>query len=140
MLCHDVDTHDKEYIVTNEFGLFVNLDYAHKSQDECAQIWNSIMEAMLEYGFSFKKRAFVMTTEKSRDQISLDVRHLFDAIQLKQKNFYSFIMDCYILNLAGCNDLTLPDTSDTIEVEDISLDDLNIIGVDYDLLFKQNKT
>ncbi len=126
--------------MTNEFGLFVNLDYAHKSQDECAQIWHCIMEVLLDYGFLFQKRAFVIHTEKNRDQISLDVRHLFDVIQLEQPNFYSFIVDCYILNLEGCNDLTLPDTSDTIEVEDISLDDLNIIGVDYDLLFKKNNT
>jgi hypothetical protein len=40
--------------VTNEFGLFVNLDYAHKSQDECSLIWQNIMDAMLEYGFLFK--------------------------------------------------------------------------------------
>lgn len=136
MQSHDVKIY-KEYIVSNEFGLFVNLDYAHKSQDECALTWDSIMEAMIEYGFVFKKRTFAIVTEKSRDEISLDVRHLFDAIQLKQQDFYSFIVDCYILNLEGCNDLTLPDTSDTIEVEDISLDDLNIIGVDYDLLFKR---
>jgi len=125
--------------VLNEFGLFVNLDYAHKSQDECTQVWQLILDAMLEYGFSFQKRAFVIHTEKSRDEISLDVRHLFDEIQITHSSFYSFIIDCYILNLEGCTDLTLPDTSNTIEVEDISLDDLNINGVDYDLLFKRNK-
>ena len=125
--------------MTNEFGLFVNLDYAHKSQDECSLIWQNIMDAMLEYGFLFKKRAFVICTEKSRDEISVDVRHLFDDIQTIQQDFYSYIIDCYILNLESCNDLTLPDTSDTIEVEDISLSDLNMIGVDYDLLFKRNK-
>lgn len=126
--------------MSNEFGLFVNLDYAHKSQSECAQIWKNIMDAMLEYGFLFKKRAFTINTEKSRDEISSDVRTLFDEIQSKQYDFYSYIIDCYILNLESCNDLTLPDTSSTIEVEDISLNDLNIIGVDYDLLFKKNKT
>ncbi|MCW8931188.1 MAG: hypothetical protein OQL19_13220 [Gammaproteobacteria bacterium] len=123
----------------NEFGLFVNLDYAHKSHEECSQTWQNIMDAMLGYGFMFKKRAFVINTDQTRDEISIDVRHLFDEIQLKQPSFYSFIIDCYILNLESCNDLTLPDTSESIEVEDISLSDLNVIGVDYDLLFKQDK-
>ena len=124
--------------MSNEFGLFVNLDYAHKSEDECALIWQSIMNTMLHYGFIFKKRTFVIKTEKNRDEISIDVRHLFDEIQAEQHDFYSYIIDCYILNLESCNDLTLPDTSDTIQVEDISLQDLNTIGVDYDLLFKRN--
>ncbi len=48
-------------------------------------------------------------------------------IQSKQYDFYSYIIDCYILNLESCNDLTLPDTSDTIEVED------NGPGIDEDL-------
>lgn len=124
----------------NEFGLFVNLDYAHKSEDECYLIWQMIMDAMLKYGFAFKKRAFIITTEKDRNEISLDVRHLFDEIQSVQQNFYSYIIDCYILSLESYNDLTLPDTTDSIEVEDISLNDLNKIGVDYDLLFKKNKS
>lgn len=122
--------------MSNEFGLFVNLDYAHKSKDECALIWQSIMNTMLNYGFSFRKRAFIICTEKNRDEIAVDVRHLFDEIQAGQQDFYSYITDCYILNYESCNDLTFPDTTDTIEVEDISLEDLNIIGVDYDLLFK----
>ena len=123
--------------MSHEFGLFVNLDYAHKSEDECTLIWQNIMDAMLNYGFSFRKRAFIITTDKNRDEIAMDVRHLFDEIQAGQQNFYSYITDCYILNYESCNDLTFPDTSDTIEVEDISLEDLNVIGVDYDLLFKQ---
>ena len=125
--------------MSNEFGLFVNLDYAHKSEGECALIWQSIMNTMIHYGFIFKKRTFVIKTEKNRDEISVDVRRLFDEIQAEQHNFYNYIIDCYILNLESCNDLTLPDTSDTIQVEDISLQDLNTIGVDYDLLFKRNK-
>lgn len=126
--------------MSNEFGLFVNLDYAHKSQEECALIWQSIMDSMLHYGFLFKKRAFTITTTKSRDEVSLDIRHLFDELQLKQDKFYSYIIDCYILNIENCVDLTLPDTSDSIQVEDISLKDLNSIGVDYDLLFKRGKS
>jgi len=62
----------KESNVPNEFGLFVNLDYAHKSQDECADIWHLIMNAMIKYGFSFEKRAFVIITEKNRDEIALE--------------------------------------------------------------------
>ncbi len=123
----------------NVFGLFVNLDYAHKSQDECTQVWHIILDAMLEHGFSLQKRAFVIHTEKSRDEIAAEVRHLFDEIQARHQTFYGFIIDCFILDLESYNDLTLPDTSDTIEVEDISLDDLNINGVDYDLLFKKKK-
>lgn len=122
----------------NQFGLFVNLDYAHKPQEECHVIWESIAEAMLDYGFIFKRRAFAITSDKNRDEISLDIRHLFDLIQLGEPDFYNYIVDCYILNVENCNDLTLPDTTESIEVEDISLQDLNTIGVDYDLLFKKN--
>lgn len=128
---------NKENIMSNRFALFINLDYAHKSESECALIWQSIMDTMLNYGFLFRKRAFVITTEKNRDEISVAVRRLFDGLQAEQQFFYSYITDCYILNYESCNDLTLPDTSDTIQVEDISLEDLNTIGVDYDLLFKQ---
>ncbi|WP_198264219.1 hypothetical protein [sulfur-oxidizing endosymbiont of Gigantopelta aegis] len=121
--------------MSNQFGLFIHLDYAHKPQDDCAMVWQNIMDTMQGYGFDFNKRAFFIDTDKSRDDISQDIRHLFDEIQLVQADFYSYIMDCYILNYETCSDLTLPDTSETIEVEDISLQDLNTIGVDYDLLF-----
>ncbi len=129
-------SNNKDFIVSNTFALFVNLDYAHKPQAECAQIWQSILDTMLGNGFLFRKRAFVISTEKTRDEIAMDVRHLFDEIQSRQANFYSYIIDCFILNYENCNDLTFPDTSDSIQVEDISLEDLNKIGVDYDLLFK----
>ncbi len=121
-----------------QFGLFINLDYAHKSQQQCHRVWERITATMLDYGFEFKRRAFAITTDRDRDEISQDVRHLFDRIQLNEPDFYSYVVDCYILDVENCNDLTLPDTTDSIEVEDISLQDLNTIGVDYDLLFKKN--
>jgi len=124
--------------MTNKFGLFVNLDYAHKAQSECSMVWQKILDTLLQYGFSFQKRAFAINTEKNGDELSLDVRSLFDDIQAKQNDFYDYIIDCYILNLENCTDLTLPDTSNSIDVEDISLEELDTIGIDYDLLFKKN--
>lgn len=124
--------------MTNKYGLFVNLDYAHKPQSECSMVWQKISDTLLQYGFSFQKRAFTINTEKSREALSFDVRALFDDIQAKQNDFYSHIIDCYILNYEHCTDLTLPDTSNSIDVEDISLEELNTIGIDYDLLFKKN--
>ena len=126
-------------IMTNKFGLFINLDYAHKSHNECSLIWQEIMNKMLKYGFSFNKRTFSFNTEKSSEEISLDVRCLFDEIQAEHHDFYSYITDCYILNLEGCHDLTLPDTSNSIDVEDISLQDLKAHGVEYDLIFKKTE-
>jgi len=122
--------------MTNKFGLFINLDYAHKPDHDCALVWQKISDKLLNYGFSFQKRAFSINTDKNRDDISSDVRGLFDEIQAEQDDFFAYIVDCYILNLDNCTDLTLPDTSNSIDVEDISLQDLNTIGIDYDLLFK----
>jgi hypothetical protein len=111
--------------MSNKFGVFVNLDYAHKAKSECSIVWNKISAKMLEYGFLFKKRTFAIITEKHSSEVSLDVRRLFDEIQLEQQDFYSYLTDCYILNLDGCNDLTFPDTSSSIEVEYISLQNFN---------------
>lgn len=126
--------------MSNKFGLFINLDYAHKPTAECSYIWQKIMDTMLHNGFSFQRRAFTIATEKSRDDLAHFVRELLDNLQSEQDNFYSFIIDCYILNLENCSDLTLPDTSDSIDVEDITLQDLNTIGIDYELLFKRKSS
>lgn len=123
--------------MTNKFGLFINLDYAHRPQSECTHVWQKIMDTLLQYGFSFQKRAFAISTEKNREDLSMDIRSLFDDIQAKQNDFFDYIADCYILDLENCTDLTLPDTSNSIDVEDISLEELNSIGIDYDLLFKK---
>ena len=123
--------------MSNKFGLFINLDYAHKPTAECSYIWQKIMDQMLHNGFSFQRRSFTITTDKNRDDLAHFVRGLLDELQAEQQNFYGFIIDCYILNLENCSDLTLPDTSDSIDVEDITLQDLNTIGIDYELLFKR---
>lgn len=126
--------------MSNKFGLFINLDYAHKPTAECTYVWQKIMDKMLHSGFSFQRRAFAISTEKNRDELAHVVRVLLDELQTEQENFYSFIIDCYILNLENCSDLTLPDTSNSIDVEDITLQDLNTIGIDYELLFKRNRS
>lgn len=123
--------------MSNKFGLFINLDYAFKPEDECSLVWKKIMDKMLKYGFSFQKRAFAIITEKTSGEVSIDVRSLLDEIQAEQNDIFSYISDCYILNIDNCNDLTLPDTSNSIDVEDISLQDLDAIGIEYDLLLKK---
>ena len=122
--------------MSNKFGVFVNLDYAHQPHSECSLIWKKIMDDMINYGFLFEKRVFVLITDKSRDEISNGVRALFDTIQKEQPDFYSYISDSYILNLKDCSDLTLPDTSDSIDVENITFQELNSMGIEYDLLLK----
>ncbi|MCU7939090.1 MAG: hypothetical protein KZQ64_06870 [gamma proteobacterium symbiont of Bathyaustriella thionipta] len=121
----------------NKFGVFINLDYAHQSHGECSRVWNKIMDGMISDGFIFQKRVFVIHTDKSRDEVSNDVRNLFDSIQKEQGHFYSYISDSYILNLKDCSDLTLPDTSNTIDVENITFQELNSMGIDYDSLIKK---
>ncbi|MCU7799046.1 MAG: hypothetical protein KZQ70_02595 [gamma proteobacterium symbiont of Lucinoma myriamae] len=122
--------------MSNNFGVFINLDYAHQPHAECTLIWNKIMEVMVDYGFIFQKRVFTITTNSSRDEISSDVRGLFDLIQKEQEHFYSYICDNYILNLEECSDLTLPDTSASIDVENITFQELNIMGIEYESLIK----
>ncbi len=119
------------------FGLFINLNYAHKPWDECSLIWQMIMKKMLENGFTFQKRTFQILTEKNSDELSATVRQLFEEIQRDKHNLYSYLVDCYILNIENCNDLTLPDTSDSIDVEHINVQDLKAAGVKYELLFKK---
>ena len=123
--------------MSNKYGLFINLDYAHKPTAECTYIWQKIQDHLTHNGFSFQRRAFAITTEKNRDELVHVVRGLLDELQSQEENFFSFITDCYILNLDNCSDLTLPDTTDSNDVEDITLQDLNTIGIDYDLLFKK---
>ena len=125
------------YIVSNKFGVFINLDYAHQSHVECRFIWDKIMGVMLDYGFLFQKRIFTIITDKSREEISNDVRSLFDLIQKEEEQLFSYISDSYILNLADCSDLTLPDTSKSIDVENITFQELNIMGIEYDSLVKK---
>jgi len=122
--------------MSNTFGLFVNLDYAHKPKKECALIWHMIMDEMLAYGFSIHKRAFTINTDKTRDELSIEVRHVLDKLQLEHMDLFAYIKDCYIINLAGSEDLTLPDTSESIDVEDISLEDLHDAGIKFDLFPK----
>lgn len=92
---------------------------------------------MTGYGFLFQKRTFTIDTDKSRDEIANDVRGLFDLIQKEQEHFFSYVSDSYILNLEDCSDLTLPDTSESIDVENITFQELNIMGIEYDSLIKK---
>lgn len=125
--------------MAHKFGLFINLDYAHKADDACSLIWQKIRDRAARHGFSFEKRVFVIFSEKSAEQLSADVRVLLDEILIEQDDLYSYIVDCYILNLDNCTDLTLPDTSGSIDVEDISLDDLDVLGIKYNLPLKNRK-
>ena len=111
--------------MSNKFGLFINMDYANKPKDECFIIWEVISDVMLKNNFSFNKRVFVFETEKNSHELSETVRKLFDDIHKEHPDLYSYIADCYILNFDGCNNLLLPDTSNTIEVEHISIDEIS---------------
>ena len=124
--------------MSNKFGLFINLDHAHHPSEECAFIWNKITDKMLQNGFSFQKRAFVIKTDKERNEMAIDIRGLLDEIQMEQHDFYSYLIDCYMLNVEDCSDLTLPDTSNSIGVEHVSPEDLDKLGVGYEMLFKKN--
>ena len=126
--------------MSNKFGLFINLDHAHHSSEECAFIWKKITDKMLQNGFSFQKRAFVIKTDKERNEMAIDIRGLLEEIQMEQHDFYSYMVDCYILNVENCSNLTLPDTSDSIDVEHISLEDLDKLGGGYERFFKKIKT
>lgn len=123
----------------HKFGLFINLDYAHKSDSECALIWQQIRDKMSANGFTFEKRAFVLNSEISSEELSSKVRALLNEILTQQPQLYSYIADCYILNFDDCTDLTLPDTSDSIDVEDISLEELDALGITYHLPLSKAK-
>jgi len=123
--------------MAHKFGLFINLDYAHKTDIDCSLVWQKIMDKIVNNGFSFEKRAFVIISEKSSEELSTDVRDLLDELLDEQQDLFSYIVDCYILNLDNCTDLTLPDTSNSIAVEDISLEELDALGIKYNLPLKK---
>ena len=111
----------------NKFGVFINLDYAHKGNEECSLIWQIIKDEMLNNGFLFEKRVFSIQTNKSRDEITSYVRKLLDSIRVQQHDLFSFINDCYILDFNNVNDLTLPD-SKGIDVEHVNYEELEALG------------
>lgn len=63
------------------------------------------------------------------------LKHLYQTGVVHKTGLH--LVDCYILNLDNCNDLTLPDTSNSIDVEHINVQDLKATGVKYELLFKK---
>ena len=125
-------------MVLNNFALVINLAYAHKPNNECSLIWNKILDKFLDSGFLFEKRIFTISTDKCRDDISIKVRQLLDEFEAEQHDFYSFISDCYILNFEKLSDLIYPDTKN-IEVEHISLQDMDTLGIEYELLFETSQ-
>ena len=95
------------------------------AQDECSLIWQAIMSKMIEFGFSFERRVFSIDTSKSPDEISLEVRRVFDEIKQEYNDIYLYITDCYFLNLNNLKDLPLPENNSHFEVQ-------------YNLLKKKN--
>jgi hypothetical protein len=123
--------------MTNKFGLFINLNYAHHPHNECNLVWKKLQSHLSKAGFVFEKRYFAMTTDKSRDDLVEISRQVLDDLQNEIENLYSYLNDCYVVNLNTSSDLMLPDTSTSIDVEDISTDELNALGVEYDSLIKK---
>lgn len=121
--------------MSNKFGVFINLDYCRHSSEDCSFLWQNITEKMYEKGFLFEKRIFTIRTDIECDEISIVIRGLLNEIQMEQHDLYSFIADCFILNFDNYNDLTLPDTSDSINVEDISIEDLNALGIEHKIIY-----
>lgn len=109
----------------NKFGVFINLDYAHKPQNECSIIWQAIMDKMIVFGFSFERRVFSIDTSKSPDEISREVRRLFDEIKQEHNDIYLYITDCFFLNLNSLKEVALPDNNNNFEIQ-------------YDLLKKEH--
>ena len=124
--------------MANKYGLFINLDYANKPAEECSNIWGVITDVMMHNGFSFEKRAFVINSEKNLEDIANFVVYLFDQIQINSPDLhiYNYLADCFILTLDKCKDVKLPDTSNSILVEDVDLDDLDAACIQYNTLFK----
>ena len=125
--------------MTHKYGLFINLDYAHKFTDDCSKIWEIIKDSMTQNGFLFEKRAFVIQSEKNSEEIANYVVQLFDQIQINSPDLhiYSYLTDCFILNLDQCKDIKQPDTSNSILVEDVNMYELDAAGIQYNTLFKK---
>lgn len=116
--------------MSNKFGVFVNMNYANKPAGDCVKILDMIKDKLLTKGYSFEKRIFVIHTEKDIKDTSKEVRHFLGEIAMNVKDLHSYITDCYMLDIKKYADLRLPDTSDSIDVEQISIEDLE--------LFKRN--
>jgi pyruvate-formate lyase-activating enzyme len=115
--------------MSHKFGIFVNMNYTDKPAGDCIKILNKIKDKLLSKGYTFEKRVFVIRTEKDIKDAAKDVHHLLAEIAIEVKNLHSYLTDCYMLDIEKYADLKLPDTSESIEVEQITLDDLVIKGV-----------
>ena len=124
--------------MSRRYGLFINLDYKNRSSQECSLIWDIIKTTFDEQGFLFEKRIFVFTSEHDIEQVSNLVVQLLDQIQINspELHIYNYLSDCFILSLDECKDIKRPDTSNTIMVEDLNPEDLKLIEMEYQDLFK----
>jgi hypothetical protein len=110
--------------MSNKFGIFINMNYAAKPAGDCAKILEKIKQRFLSNGYSFEKRVFVINTDKDIKNTSIEVRHLLSDIAKEFEDLHNYVSDCYMLDIKKYADLKLPDTSDSIDVEQIILEDL----------------
>lgn len=112
----------------NKFGVFINMNYADKPAGDCIKILDKIKHKLLLNGYSFEQRVFVIHTEQNIKDSAKKVRQSLAEISMDVKDLHSYITDCYMLDIQKYADLKLPDTSDSIDVEQISIEDLELFG------------
>ena len=112
--------------MSNKFGVFINMNYTEKPTEDCVKILDKIKHQLLNNGYSFEKRVFVINTENDLKDTSIQVRHILSELAADIKNLHTYVSDCYMLDIKKYSDLKLPDTSDSIDVEQISLESMEL--------------
>ncbi len=112
--------------MSNKFGVFINMNYTVKPSGDCIKVLAKIKEKLLVKGYSFEKRIFMKNTEMDLKETAKEVRHLLADIAREVKDLHTYVTDCYMLDIKKYADLKLPDTSNSIDVEQITLEDLQL--------------
>ncbi|MCW8928722.1 MAG: hypothetical protein OQL19_00610 [Gammaproteobacteria bacterium] len=94
------------------YGIIINMDYFHQSENKCREIWNDIIRSMRIAGFHFDKRMFLMTTQLDKQSVCKKARTALNNIdeetELYNKNTLDYITDFIAIDMSEYDDLRLP--------------------------------
>ena len=101
-------------------AILITLDYEHNPYEENRFIWTEIYEKMLEAGFKYTSRLFVMDVEQVDQAYKLaraTIESMEEHIPFEERRLHNFLNDFYGFEYNGAVNLQLP-CVDTFEVNE----------------------
>ncbi|MDX2507197.1 MAG: hypothetical protein QNL62_22355 [Gammaproteobacteria bacterium] len=104
------------------YGIVINMDYEHHDYAICKELWNEISREMLLQSFYLDKRMFILTTELGKEEVCNKARKILEDMESDKESYekqvFNYIKDFYALDVTDYVDLTRPQASSGIEVEE----------------------